>query len=398
VPNHIHPRLDPNERFRERRRHAVRRRRRRRLAAATILLALGAGIGLGATQITGNRHTHRNAAPTAAGPPIRVEQPTTPKPYPREVRGVHVTMGLAGLEGKIDEYLALEQYGLNTIEIDVKDENGKIGFVSPHLPRLAREIGAAQPFYDVELVVGKVHAAGMYLIARVVVFEDPILSAARPQLALLRVDGSRWLNNAGLGWVNPYDERVWRYAVAVGQAAAKAGFDEIQFDYVRFPSDGDVSEIVYRQKRGEPKGKTIARFLQYASARLHPLGVRVSADVFGLAATHDLGIGQVPKRLAPYVDALYPMVYPSHYSAGEYGIQDPDAYPGRTVARALLDFRRQLKGSDVPLIPWLQDFSLGRPYGLVEVTDEIAATRRQHSGGFMLWNPEGVYTREALSY
>jgi hypothetical protein len=358
----------------------------------TILLALGAGIGLGATQITG---TH--SSPDAARGPIRVDRATSLRAYPREVRGVHVTMALAGLEGKIDEYVALKGYGLNTLEVDVKDENGKVGFVSSALPKLARTVGAAQPFFDIQTVVEKVHAAGMYLIGRVVVFEDPTLSAARPDLAVLRSDGSRWLNNSGLGWVNPYDQRVWKYVVAVGAAAAKAGFDEIQFDYVRFPSDGDLSQIVYRHKRVEPKGTTIARFLRYAGAQLHPLGARVSADVFGLAATHDLGIGQVPKRIAPYIDAIYPMVYPSHYSAGEYGIDQPDAYPGRTVARALLDFRRQLKGKGMSLIPWLQDFSIGRPYTLIEVTDQIAAVRRQHVRGFLLWNPEGVYTREALS-
>jgi hypothetical protein len=124
--------------------------------------------------------------------------------------------------------------------------------------------------------------------------------------------------------------------------------------------------------------------------------VRVSADVFGLAATHDLGIGQVPKKIAGYLDAIYPMVYPSHFSAGEYGITDPDAYPGRTVARALFDFRRQVKGRAV-LIPWLQDFTLEHRYGLIEVTDQIAAARRQHARGYMLWNPEGVYTRDALA-
>jgi hypothetical protein len=213
---------------------------------------------------------------------------------------------------------------------------------------------------------------------------------------VLRPDGSRWLTSGGLGWVNPYDQRVWRYAVGVGAAAAEAGFDEIQFDYVRFPSDGDLSQIVYRHRRAERKGATIARFLRYASDTLHPLGVRVSADVFGLAATHDLGIGQVPKRIAGYLDAIYPMVYPSHFSAGEYGITDPDAYPGRTVARALFDFRRQVKGRAV-LIPWLQDFSLAHHYGLIEVTDQIAAARRQHARGYMLWNPEGVYTRDALA-
>jgi hypothetical protein len=392
VPNYVHPRLDPNQQFRDRRRQAVRRRRRRRLAAASILLAIGAGIGLGATQING-RH---GAPPPPSRAPILVDKPLVPRPYPTEVRGVHITAPLAGLPGKIDDYTALKAYGLNTIEVDVKDENGQVGFVDTEVPALAREIGAARPFYDVQSVVQKVHAARMYLIGRVVVFEDPTLSAARPDLAVVRPDGSRWLTGGGLGWVNPYDERVWRYAVGVGVAAAKAGFDEIQFDYVRFPSDGDLSQIVYRHKSAERKGVTVARFLRYASEALHPLGVRVSADLFGLAATHDLGIGQVPKRIAGYLDAIYPMVYPSHFSSGEYGITDPDAYPGRTVARALFDFRRQVKGR-AALIPWLQDFSLDHRYGLIEVTDQIAAARRQHARGYMLWNPEGVYTRDALA-
>jgi hypothetical protein len=392
VPRYIHPRLDPNERFRERRRQALRRRGRRRLAAAAVLLAIGAGIGLGATQISGGNHT----AQPPSRPPIRVDKPLVPRPYPSEVRGVHVTAPLAGLPGKLEDYTALKAFGLNTIEVDVKDENGQVGFVSRDLPALARETGAARPYYDVGSVVADVHAAGMYLIGRVVVFEDPTLSAERPALAVLRPDGSRWLTSGGLGWVNPYDQRVWRYAVGVGAAAAEAGFDEIQFDYVRFPSDGDLSQIVYRHRRAERKGATIARFLRYASDTLHPLGVRVSADVFGLAATHDLGIGQVPKRIAGYLDAIYPMVYPSHFSPGEYGITDPDAYPGRTVARALFDFRRQVKGRAV-LIPWLQDFSLAHHYGLIEVTDQIAAARRQHARGYMLWNPEGVYTRDALA-
>jgi hypothetical protein len=392
VPRYIHPRLDANERFRERRRQAVRRRRRRRLAAATVLLALVAGVGLGATQISGRHGT----AALRSKPPILVDKSLVPRAYPDEVRGVHVTAPLAGLPGKIEDYAALKAYGLNTIEVDVKDENGQVGFVTPDVPVLARTTGAARPYYDVESVVARVHAAGMYLIGRVVVFEDPMLSAERPALAMLRPDGSRWLSSGGLGWVNPYDQRVWRYVVGIGAAAAKAGFDEIQFDYVRFPSDGDLSQIVYRHKRAERKGETIARFLRYASSTLHPLGVRVSADVFGLAATHDLGIGQVPKKIAGYLDAIYPMVYPSHFSPGEYGIQNPDAYPGRTVARALHDFRRQVKNRAV-LIPWLQDFSLGHQYGLIEVTDQIAAIRRQHAQGYMLWNPEGVYTREALA-
>ena len=359
-----------------------------------VLLAVGAGLGAGATTI----HTGPKAA-SVSRPPASVDKkvPALPRAYPREVRGVHVTMALAGLEGRIDEYLALKAYGLNALEVDVKDENGAVAFLGYGTPRLARETGAARPFYDPRLVAQKIHQRGVYLVGRVVVFEDPTLSVARPDLAVLRPDGSVWKNNAGLGWLNPYSRTVWKYAVDIGAAAAKAGFDEIQFDYVRFPSDGDLSQIVYRGKLAELKGTTIARFLSYAAHRLHPLGVRVSADVFGLSATHDLGIGQVPRRLVrSSVDALYPMVYPSHYGPGEYGIPDPNQYPGRTVANSLYDFKVQTKGK-VQLIPWLQDFSLGRPYTLIEVTDQIAAARRQHVRGFMLWNAEGVYTREALT-
>jgi hypothetical protein len=308
---------------------------------------------------------------------------------------VHVTMGLASIRGRLDEYVALRAYGLNALELDVKDENGKLGF-ERGAPPLAAAVGAARPFYDANRAAATAHDAGLYLIGRVVVFEDPTLTAARADLAIKRPDGSVWQTDRGLGWANPYDRRVWKYNVDVAAAAARAGFDEIQFDYVRFPSDGDLRGMVFPGRRSETKGQTIARFLEYASARLHPLGVRVSADLFGLAATRDLGVGQVPARVSRYVDVIYPMVYPSHYSEGEFDITDPDLFPGRTVASSLLDYRRAVKGR-AKIVPWLQDFSIRHHYGQLELDDQVAAARRQHAAGFMLWNPEGVYTKEALS-
>ena len=200
-------------------------------------------------------------------------------------------MSLANEPGKLDQYLAIP--GLTALELDVKDETGKVGFLMP-ATTLARRVGASQPYYKAAVVGRKARAAGVYLIGRIVVFEDPTLTAARPGLAIQHSDGSVWVNNAGLGWANPYDKRVWRYVVGIGQAAARAGFDEIQFDYVRFPTDGPIESAVFPHKASEPMGWTIARFAHYASSRLHPLGVRVSVDVFGLSATHDLGIGQVP--------------------------------------------------------------------------------------------------------
>jgi hypothetical protein len=357
------------------------------------LIAAGVLGGILATHI----HGHRTVRASARAPQRPAPQPEVlqPRPLPTEVRGVHVTMALAGLPGKLEKYIAMKPSGLTAIELDVKDEKGDIGF--PVAVPLARAVGAAKRYYDPQRVVAKIHAAGLYLVGRIVTFEDPALSANVPSLAIRRADGSRWLNNAGLGWTNPYDRRVWKYNVDIAEQAAKFGFDEIQFDYVRFPSDGDISQIRYPGKHAQPLGWTIPMFLKYARSRLNPLGVRISVDVFGLAATRDLGIGQFPRRIGQFVDAIYPMVYPSHYASGEYNIVDPNSRPGTTVAYSLRDFRDKLRGRTANVIPWLQDFSLGKTYTLADVQDEIQAARLEHVKGFMLWNPVGLYTVEALS-
>ncbi len=388
--------VDPNEQFKHRRNEARRRRRKRRLRVAGFLLALISAAVIGAvvaTHVRGHRTSARASAPVAhhTSKPKGLQ----PRPLPPEIRGVHVTMPLASLPGKLDEYIRMKRDGLNTIELDVKDENGEIAFVPPNVP-LTRRVGAAKRYYDPVRAAAAIHDAGLYLVGRVVTFEDPLLSAGAPALAVRRADGSRWLTNGGLGWANPYDKRVWRYVVGVAEAAARAGFDEIQFDYVRFPSDGDVSQIRYPGKHAQPMGWTVPAFLEYAGKRLHALGARVSVDVFGLSATRNLGIGQFPRRIAPLVDAIYPMVYPSHYGSGEYNIVDPDSRPGTTVAYSLRDFRRAVDGRKAQLVPWLQDFSLGRTYSLADVQDEIQSARLEHVKGFMLWNPSGVYTKGAL--
>jgi len=371
---------DPNERFRERRVEARKRRYWLRRTVALVALLVVAGHG-----------SRKATQPKTA----KSQKPAIQRtPLPTEVRGVHVTMSLANEPGKLDQYLAIP--GLTALELDVKDETGKVGFLMP-AATLARRIGASQPYYKAVVAARKARAAGVYLIGRIVVFEDPTLTAARPDLAIQHSDGSVWVNNAGLGWANPYDERVWKYVVGVGEAAARAGFDEIQFDYVRFPTDGPIESAVFPGKTAEPMGWTIARFVHYATRRLHPLGVRVSVDVFGLSATHDLGIGQVPGRLAKYVDALYPMVYPSHYNAGEFNLPDPSAAPGQTVALSLRDFRNAMLGGKAQLIPWLEDFSLTSPHPApADVRAQIEAARRSKARGFLLWNPEGVYTEQVL--
>jgi hypothetical protein len=387
--------MEPNERFRARREAARRRRRRRRALAFGFLLAITASLAVGAKFVIPGEQQATDATPAkrVAAKPKPAVKPA--RALPDEVRGIHVTMALASLDGKLAEYLKLVDDGMNALELDVKDENGEIGFVPSAVP-LARAVGAAKPYYKPRQVARMAHARGVYLIGRVVVFEDPVLSGGRPALAIKNPDGSNWHNDAGLGWTNPYDKRVWDYNVSIGEAAARAGFDEIQFDYVRFPTDGDLNAIVYPGKRATPPGWVIAEFVHYAAARLKPLGVRVSTDVFGLSATRNMGIGQIPRRLSKYVDSMYPMVYPSHYGAGEFGLDDPNAAPGQTVEWSLSHFRRELKQSNANLIPWLQDFSYGRTYGLADVMAQIDAARLMGARGYLLWNPLGVYTPGTL--
>jgi hypothetical protein len=389
----LYPSLDPNERFRARRDAVRRRKRRRRAAVAAILLivvlALAGGMTLaGKAEQNGARKEGQADVAGATSVQIAVR----PRPLPVEVRGVHVTGALASLPGKIEEYVRLTKHGLNAIELDIKDEGGDIGFTPSGVP-LARKIGANRDYFKPRQVAKLAHRNGVYLIGRVVVFQDPYLASARPDFAVRRPDGSIWRTHDGLAWVNPYDRRVWDYAVSVAAAAARAGFDEIMLDYVRVPTDGDVDAAVYPGRTSERKGQVISAFVAYAKQRLAPLGVRVSTALFGLSATRDMGLGQVPRWISQHVDHVNPMAYPALYGGGELGIVTPSAEPGETVFRTLVDFKRQLKGSHAQLIPWIQDWNYDRE----QVMQQIRAARLQGAKGFLLWNAAGLYTKSALA-
>jgi hypothetical protein len=389
----LYPSMDPNERFRARRDAVRRRKRRRRAAVAAVLLlavlALAGGMTLAGKSRDGSA-PDRVITVESAGDSVVVA--TRPRPLPVEVRGVHVTGALASLPGKLEEYVGLTKHGLNTIELDIKDEGGEIAFAPAGVP-LARKAGAVRSYYAPRAVAKLMHRKDIYLIGRVVVFQDPYLARARPDLAIRRTDGSIWTTHAGLAWVNPYDRRVWDYNVSIAIAAARAGFDEIMLDYVRFPSDGDVDSAVYPGRTSVRRGRVIADFVAYAAQRLAPLGVRVSSALFGLAATRDMGLGQVPKFISRHVDDLHPMAYPALYGGGELGLVTPTAEPGETVFRTLVDYKRQMRGSQAQLIPWIQDWN----YRPEEVLQQVRAARLQGTKGFLLWNANGLYTKQALA-
>ena len=240
----LDPRLDANERFRERRRRAQRRRRFRRFTLLAVLALVAAGLTLGTRPFAGPDSAQQTAArsePAQSPPPPSRSVATglERRAVPLEIRGVHVAMPMASLEGQLASFVRMRKFGLNTIELDVKDENGEIAFGTPTVP-MTRRIGAAESYYDPVAVARRAERSGLYLIGRVVVFEDPVLARRRPGMAIRTRAGGVWRSGSGLGWTNPYDRRVWKYNVDVAEAAVRAGFDEIMFDYVRFPTDGNV--------------------------------------------------------------------------------------------------------------------------------------------------------------
>ena len=324
----------------------------------------------------------RRSSPEEATPPARRRSRCPSKlvampRVPEEIRGVHLTMGLASVEGKLGEYLALRAYGLNALELDVKDENGAIGFVSPNLPKLAHDVGAASIHYDAKSAAQAAEEAGIYLIGRVVVFADPTLGPARTELALQWPDGSAWRDPAGLAWLNPYDRRVWRYVVDVAAAAAKAGFDEIQFDYVRFPSDGDsrLDRLPQEPPRAEgADDRAFPRVRERSAAPARRPGLRGPLRPRRDARSRSRPVAEAAPSLSrrDLPDGLSVALRARRVPPdGSRGVPGPD---GRGVASRLPEGGR--RGTNVRIVPWLQDFSLSRTYGLDEVTDQVTAARR----------------------
>ena len=316
---------------------------------------------------------------------------------PPQIKGVHVSIPVAAdrvlFKKMVDLVLRTE---LNGMQIDVKDESGVVGYTST-VP-LAVETGSSPPpgsGMDIGRVMDKCWYNDIYPIARIVCFKDPIVSSKRPDLAVKNRSGGRWGNGV---WVDPYNHEMWEYLLGLAVEASRKGFKEIQLDYVRFPSDGNTETCVYPAEDGRSKEQTIIDFISYMRDGLKPLGVALSADVFGLTASPQggMGIGQDVRGMAQYLDYLCPMVYPSHYNPGEYNIGNPEANPHDTVYRSLVDFQAKLEGTACKLRPWLQDFSLKLNYGAAEVMAQMRACYELGINEWLLWDPHCTFTEAAL--
>ena len=279
-----------------------------------------------------------------------VEDAATVKELNRvKVKGIYVSGPMAGTAG-MDNLIALvDRTELNALVIDVKNDDGYLT-CELDVP-LAEQIGSEKHYIkDLPALVQTCKEKNIYLIARVVAFKDPILAEKMPEWSLHNSDGSIFRDKSGLAWVNPYRKEVWEYLASVGEAAIKAGFDEVQYDYVRFSTDSRMKQVDFGDStKGRTKTEAISGFTLYASERIHAAGGRISADVYGVVidSKEDQQIvGQNYVEMSRSLDAISPMIYPSHYGPYNYQIPVPDAQPYDTVLAAMQASKMVLAGLD----------------------------------------------------
>jgi len=325
---------------------------------------------------------------------------------PLQARGIYVPFGLLAVPDYVTSLLDLvDSSDLNTVVIDVKSDKGYLAWESA-VP-LAVEIGAYQPTtegvtrMDIHTLVDECHKRGIYAIARVVVFKDDVLAQARPEFAVKTQAGALYTDYASQYWVDPFRSEVRDYNVALAQEVAALGFDEVQFDYVRFPTEGPKALVrVYSQEdTTEGRVGAITAYLKQAYEALSVTSAFVSADIFGLnvwvKAPADNNVGQRLEDLAPYVDYVSPMLYPATFWSGNLGFETPAEYP--YLIPYLGTLKSQERAPSVAVRPWLQYYSWGEPaYDTFEYLLERRGAEDADGSGWLFWNAKGKYQAEVF--
>ncbi|WP_326811258.1 hypothetical protein OIE62_19875 [Streptomyces scopuliridis] len=317
------------------------------------------------------------------------------------IRAAHITAIGWGNDTLRGGVLALVRSGkLNAVQLDVKDEDGEVGYAS-QVP-LARQIGAAKGYYDARKAIAEIHAAGAQVIGRIVAFRDPKLGAAAWKAGkrnqVVQTPSGEAYNGGhygNLSFTNFADPTVRKYNQDLAVEAAKLGFDDILYDYVRRP-DGPLSKMRFPGIGSATPEQAITSFVADTRVALRPHAKYLGVSVFGIAATRPLEIAQDIAALVKVSDYIAPMVYPSHWGPGEYGVANPDTAPYAIVQRSLADFARLAKGTQTEIVPWLQDFSMGSKYGPPQVAEQIKAAAANKMNSFILWNAGARYQGAAL--
>jgi len=331
-------------------------------------------------------------APTGSAEVIALQK------EPRPIRALYINRFAAQSSKKMQHLIAIaDSTEINAFVIDIKDEFGLNWHSSD--PLLQRNEGKMGKVANLPALVDTLRAHGILPIARMVVFKDSVAARNNPDHVIRKPDGTPWKDKKGLTWVNPYSRAIWDYNFRVADEAVKMGFGEIQFDYVRFPEPyKSLPPQVFPEAAGRSKADALNDLLKTARARYDKMGVRMTADIFGLVTTvrGPLEVGQDWEKISPAVDVVLPMVYPSLYPHGSFGIRIPNAEPHKTIFIAITSARtRDAKlGITIPehVRPWLQAFTLGAPhYGPAEIEAEKQAVYDAGYDGWVLWNPGSKY-------
>ncbi len=312
------------------------------------------------------------------------------------IRGVHAT-GYTWATPELRQPIldAIADGLINTVELDLKDEGGDVWYDTG--VELAHRIGAVTELWDLEQVVKELHALDVRVVGRLVNFRDPRLAtyaveSGQMNWVVQNLDGTAFGKYGG--FTNPFDPAVREYNIALAEEAVRLGVDDILYDYVRRP-DHDIADMVFPGQDASPED-AIVDFLAESEERIHAAGGRLGASVFGIAATRPTEIAQDIPRISRVVDYVAPMVYPSHWGPGEYGVSNPNAQPYDIVYKSMVDFMEQTAAGGAGIVVWLQDFSLGVDYGPAEVRAQIEAAAAAGVDSFLLWDPKTTYTWSAL--
>ena len=343
-------------------------------------------------------------------PPFVVTHLPTPKP----LKAIYMTQCVVGTKPfRADLVKVALDTEINSIIIDIKDYTGKIAFNTEN-PILKPSVSDACGARDMKEFIGTLHDKNIYVIGRITVFQDPFMTKVYPERAVHRLsDGGVWKDHKGLSFIDVGSREHWDYIVELAKESYAIGFDEVNFDYIRYPSDGNMKDISYQMPAGTTKREMLRQFFVYLNEKVKPTGVITSADLFGMTTTNtdDLNIGQVLEHALENFDYVAPMVYPSHYPPNFKGWADPNKHPYELIKYVMSSGVARAKALDLELViadpsyignsaeklrPWLQDFQYGGTYGVAEVRAQIKATYDSGLDSWMLWSPSNRYTLGAL--
>lgn len=343
---------------------------------------------------------------------------------PAEVKGIYMTSWTASAPKFRDPLVKLiDETEINTVVIDVKDYSGKIVF--PVENEELKSFGSEEVrVSDMKEFIQTLHQKGIYVIARLAVFQDEYFVKHRPDLAVKTKDGSKiWEDRKKISWIDAGSKEYWDYIILLSKEVHKIGFDEINFDYIRFPSDGNMEDISFPFSSTTPKHLVMKDFFKYLDDNLNEPDLKISADLFGMVTTvkNDMGIGQLLEDALPHFDYIMPMVYPSHYPKNWNGFSNPAEYPYEVIKISMQSAidranlmnptykeMEMVNGTTTEVIkvkdlgyknklrPWIQDFNLGATYDAEKVRAQIKATYDVGLNSWIIWSPSNRYTRGAL--